>query len=94
MPGNISIVSDRWCSQKEYHLLDARAVVSLETSVYAISRRLNVSQLLSICIFGVCAHTRYCQDLFILLHTLLELAKEHAQTYGYLSALLVRFAAQ
>lgn len=53
------------------HLLDAGTIVSLKATFYPICRVLDLSQLLSVQIFGVRAHARNREDLVILLYSLL-----------------------
>jgi hypothetical protein len=58
------------------------ALVSVEAAIYAIGSGTNVGQAVSVDFFGVGAHAGYGEDLLVLLHSLLELAKEDAETCG------------
>lgn len=57
-------------------LLDTGTIIFLESSLDLRSRSINITQALAVQIFGFGSHARNSQDLLILLHALLELAKE------------------
>jgi hypothetical protein len=64
------------------HLSHTRALVPVEAAVYALGRWSDVGEAVSVHFFGVGAHAGYSQDLLVLLHSLLELAKQDAKTCG------------
>ena len=68
------------------HLLNTGAIVFLEASFNLHGSRIDVAQTLTIEILSFSSHARNGQDLLVLLHALLELAKEDSQTCRRVSA--------
>lgn len=62
------------------YLLDARSVILLKAAGNTVCRSLNIAQFRAICVLGLCAHAGNGYELGILLHALLQLAKEYAET--------------
>lgn len=60
-------------------LAHACAIVSRETTLYTIRRATDLAKFQSIQLFGFGAHTSNGEDLLVLLHTLLQLAKQDAE---------------
>jgi hypothetical protein len=64
------------------HLSHARALISGEAARYALRRRPNAGEGVSVGIFGVGAHAGDGEHLLVLLHALLELAEQDSETCG------------
>lgn len=61
------------------HLAHACAIVSGEAALYAIGGTAYLAQLGTVQLFGFGAHAGDGEDLLVLLHALLQLAKQHAE---------------
>lgn len=81
MPVEISTRRKATANARTAYLLDARAIISREASIYSIRGRFDFAQTGTIDVFGVSAHSRNGEDLLILLHALLELSEEYAETW-------------
>jgi hypothetical protein len=64
------------------HLSHACALIPREASRYALRGRPDARKCVSVGIFGISAHAGHGEDLLILLHALLELAKQDSETCG------------
>jgi len=82
MPENCQPLLPHKITNAATHLSHTRALVSVEAAIYAIGRGPDVGQAVSVDLFGISAHAGYGEDLLVLLHSLLELAKEDAETCG------------
>jgi len=69
--------------QASSHLLNACTVIFYEASIDLEGSNFDLAQLLSIHILGLCSHTRYREDLLVLLHTLLKFSKQYPEPWSY-----------
>lgn len=67
---------------REWHLFYTRTVIPRKAPIDFESRNLNLTQLLPIDIFGLGSHAGDGEDLLVFLHTLLEFAEQHSETYS------------
>jgi hypothetical protein len=77
----MSVLIPIWKKECRAHLASTCAIIARESSGDAVCGGQYLTELLAVYIFGISSHAGYRDDLLVLLHSLLQLAKEDTETW-------------